>query len=65
MTTEEYVGCSLLILTFGFTADIDECGSSPCQQEGNCTDLVNSFECSCPAGYDGTTCENGGFTKIV
>ena len=40
-------------------ADIDECASSPCQNSGNCTDIVNGHSCECVAGYDGANCENG------
>ena len=38
-------------------ADIDECASSPCQNGGTCTDLVNDFACTCAPGYTGTVCE--------
>ena len=33
--------------------DADECLSSPCQQGGQCHNLVNGFDCSCPAGIAG------------
>ena len=41
------------------TADINECLSNPCNNSGNCTDLVNQYACSCVAGYTGTNCETG------
>ena len=44
----------LVVLT-----DINECASDPCQNNGSCTDMVNAYECSCEAGYNGTHCENG------
>ena len=30
--------------------EIDECASNPCFNGGNCTDLVNSYNCSCEPG---------------
>ena len=39
--------------------DIDECASSPCQNGGSCTDVVNGHTCNCVDGYDGPNCENG------
>lgn len=35
----------------------DECGSSPCQFSGSCTDGVNGYTCTCVAGYIGLNCE--------
>ena len=39
--------------------DFNECGSSPCQNGGQCTDGINMYTCSCQAGYTGTNCERG------
>ena len=39
--------------------DVDECGSNPCQNGGTCMDGVNSYTCSCAAGYTGQHCETG------
>ena len=46
----------------GFTGrncqtDIDECSSNPCRNGGVCTDLINSFRCTCPIGFAGERCE--------
>ena len=38
-------------------ADVDECISAPCQNSGTCADGVNSYTCTCVAGYTGTNCE--------
>ncbi|XP_070175573.1 delta-like protein D [Littorina saxatilis] len=37
--------------------DINECASSPCQNEGSCVDQVNAYTCICQDGYTGTHCE--------
>ena len=43
---------------FSFT-DINECSPNPCQYGGTCTDGVNTYLCTCVAGYTGTTCATG------
>ena len=45
------------------STDINDCSPNPCLNEGNCTDGVNSHNCSCVEGYNGTNCENGLFTQ--
>ena len=37
--------------------DIDECASGPCENGGNCTDLVNRFVCTCVPGFSGVMCQ--------
>ena len=38
--------------------NIDDCASSPCQNGGSCTDLVNDFKCNCTGtGFNGTKCQ--------
>ena len=36
---------------------MNECGSSPCENGGNCTDGVNGYTCVCVDGYTGINCE--------
>ena len=43
-----------------FFADIDECQSQPCQNNGTCQDLSGGYLCNCTAGFNGNNCENGG-----
>ena len=38
--------------------NIDECGSSPCQNKGICLDKIDAYQCRCQTGYNGTNCEN-------
>eukprot|EP00794_Sanderia_malayensis_P006995 gene6995-7780_t len=37
--------------------DIDECLSSPCQNNATCSNLVNKYTCTCLPGYAGVNCE--------
>jgi len=37
--------------------DIDDCVSNPCQNGGSCEDGINSYTCTCVAGYTGHDCE--------
>ncbi|CAB4013337.1 lactadherin-like isoform X2, partial [Paramuricea clavata] len=36
---------------------LDNCVSVTCQNNGNCTDLLDSFKCECPSGYLGYLCD--------
>ena len=40
-------------------SDIDDCANQPCQNGGNCTDLVNGYTCNCVASYSGKNCSVG------
>ena len=42
-----------------FFADIDECMSEPCQNGASCVDDINSYNCTCVDGFEGSNCENG------
>ena len=44
-------------LSYLLKTDIDDCTSHPCKNNGNCTDRVNGFNCSCAPGFSGTQCE--------
>ena len=41
-----------------YFSDIDDCANSPCLNGGTCTDGVNSYQCTCIAGFNGANCEN-------
>lgn len=34
-----------------------QCENEPCKNGGTCTELDNGFDCTCPKGYRGKTCE--------
>ena len=40
-------------------AELDECVSDPCENEGRCIDDINAFVCVCPIGFEGEMCETG------
>lgn len=52
-----YTCNSLYILQEGFEGvncshNIDECLSSPCENNATCTDAVNAFYCNCSTGQN-------------
>ena len=47
-----------------FFAEVYECTSHPCQNNGTCTDLVDGFRCDCVAGYEGVSCGIGMLISI-
>ncbi len=55
----------LIIISNYLFADIDECASNPCLNGATCTDAVNSYTCTCVAGYTGTHCETGTFLTMM
>lgn len=38
--------------------NINECNNFPCENGGQCTDLINSFLCSCEPGFTGKRCQH-------
>ena len=40
-------------------AEIDECGSAPCVNDGTCVNGINSYTCLCVAGYTDLECATG------
>ena len=48
-----------------FSSDINECETDLCENGGSCENTIGSFTCTCAAGYDGDTCENGKDTWIL
>ena len=63
--TSSNANCEACAAGFASTAgpnpiceDINECSPDPCQNEATCsTPNLNSYECACVAGYNGTNCE--------
>uniref|UniRef100_A0A4W6C9D4 EGF-like domain-containing protein n=1 Tax=Lates calcarifer TaxID=8187 RepID=A0A4W6C9D4_LATCA len=39
--------------------NINDCASSPCKNGGTCIDGINSFQCFCPDGWEGSLCDVG------
>ena len=52
-------GCAVL------PADIDECESNPCTNDGTCVNLVNGFSCNCTDKYNGSRCNIGERSRSV
>ena len=48
-------------LSFIFPVEILACASNPCQNRATCFDNNgdSGYVCLCPAGFEGTNCENG------
>lgn len=42
-----------------FCLDVGDCGSTPCQNGGQCIDENDKFSCKCVPGSTGDTCETG------
>ena len=44
-------------MIYFIAVNIDECESMPCQNGGTCSDQINSYDCTCQQGFDGTYCQ--------
>ena len=42
-----------VILVTIVQVNIDECELKPCQNNGNCTDKINDYDCKCEPGFQG------------
>lgn len=40
-------------------ADVNDCASSPCKNGATCIDGINTFQCVCPHGWEGSVCDAG------
>ena len=52
------------IVFTNFSIEIDECSSSPCQNDGTCRDHLNGYCCLCRPGFTGKNCESGLFKTL-
>ena len=50
-----------LFVLFSVFTDIDDCSPNPCLNGASCSDGVNSYTCSCVAGYNGNNCQTSEF----
>jgi len=50
--------CTMFIDTALFTVK-DHCYNSPCQNSGNCSNLPDTYKCTCHPGFTGQNCEGG------
>ena len=44
---------------FWICLDGDDCASGPCKNGAACGDLYGDFQCTCPPGFSGKTCQIG------
>ena len=56
-----FLSLSLSLSRYTPTVEIVACASSPCQNGATCFDHNggSGYVCLCPAGFEGTNCENG------
>lgn len=48
----------ILYLGANCEVNIDECAKQPCMHDGECTDLVNDYKCTCDVFYTGKRCQH-------
>jgi hypothetical protein len=56
-TKEDVYTTYFELQTFVNVTCVKPCASSPCQNDGVCSDATDSYNCSCLAGYGGPNCE--------
>ena len=44
---------------------INNCASAPCQNGGSCYNGINSYSCSCLAGYTNYKCQTGKCISLI
>ena len=49
--------CEYILILFLHFADINECASNPCKNNGKCKDGINKYTCDCHVSYKGSTCQ--------
>lgn len=45
--------------------DVNECSRNPCQNGGQCVDLINDFMCNCVDNWKGKTCHSRKFVLLA
>ena len=48
-----------------YATDMNSCNSFPCKNGGTCTNMPESYMCSCPDIWKGTNCEQGKSSKWI
>ena len=56
-----YVFSFAVTVSFALFADVDECASNPCINNGVCENLIDMFLCNCTNDYIGYRCNLGMF----
>ena len=44
----------IMVTSFRFISDIDECTTKPCANNAQCVNHIGSYGCHCPIGFTGT-----------
>ena len=61
-----YILCNTFLKIYIYIPflDIDDCAPNPCQNGGTCTDGVDSYNCTCVAGFIGINCGTSEFCVV-